>query len=65
MVKNVSGLTTEEIMAQSVIFMSAGYETTATVLHLLLYNLAVHPDAQDKVIAEVDEHLPGGVRNET
>lgn len=52
-----AGLSEREILAQSVIFFIAGYETTATTLALTLYNLAIHPELLEKAIAEVDEKI--------
>ncbi|KAM8953030.1 cytochrome P450 3A9-like [Pelodytes ibericus] len=52
------GLTDEEIMAQSIIFLFAGYETTSLSLSYLFYNLAVHPDVQNKLQQEIDSFLP-------
>ncbi|KHN70784.1 Cytochrome P450 3A12 [Toxocara canis] len=46
------------IIAQSLVFLAAGYETSATTLHFCLYNLATNPHCQDKAYAEV-EHAIG------
>ena len=43
-----------QIAAQSNIFILAGYETTANTLAFCVYLLCKHPEAQQKVIAEVD-----------
>uniref|UniRef100_A0A6I8S7C8 Cytochrome P450 3A n=1 Tax=Xenopus tropicalis TaxID=8364 RepID=A0A6I8S7C8_XENTR len=51
-------LTDAEIMAQSVIFIVAGYETTSTALSYLFYNLATHPDVQQRLHEEIDSFLP-------
>ncbi|KAH7696147.1 cytochrome P450 3A24-like protein [Aphelenchoides avenae] len=49
------GLSKLEIIAQSVIFMEAGYDTTGNLLHFALYHVAKLPEIQDKLQAEVDE----------
>ncbi|XP_029651416.2 cytochrome P450 3A14-like [Octopus sinensis] len=46
-------LTDEEIIAQSIIFFMAGYETTATTLSFMAHLLALHEDIQDKVYQEI------------
>nr|ABC96862.1 CYP6B3v3a variant [Papilio polyxenes]ABC96863.1 CYP6B3v3b variant [Papilio polyxenes]ABC96864.1 CYP6B3v3c variant [Papilio polyxenes] len=45
------------ISAQMFIFYAAGYETSATTMTYLFYELAKNPDIQDKLIAEIDEVL--------
>ncbi|CAO2630614.1 Cytochrome P450 3A11 [Lemmus lemmus] len=47
-----------EIMAQSVLFIFAGYETTSSTLTFTLYLLATHPDIQKKLQEEIDVALP-------
>ncbi|CAO2630215.1 Cytochrome P450 3A9 [Lemmus lemmus] len=47
-----------EIVAQSVIFIFAGYETTSSALSFALYLLAMHPDVQKKLQDEIDASLP-------
>ncbi|XP_049988874.1 cytochrome P450 3A2 isoform X3 [Alexandromys fortis] len=47
-----------EIMAQSIIFIFAGYETTSSTLAFTLYLLATHPDIQKKLQEEIDVALP-------
>ncbi|XP_007939353.1 cytochrome P450 3A8-like [Orycteropus afer afer] len=51
-------LTDTELVAQSIIFIFAGYETTSTTLSFLMYLLATHPDIQQKLQKEIDEALP-------
>lgn len=46
-------LTEEEIMAQGWVFFIAGYETTATTLTFCSYELALHPEVQDRLYEEV------------
>ena len=48
-------LSDDEVSAQSVIFMVAGFETTGSTLSYLAYVLARNPDIQDKLIQELDE----------
>ncbi|RDD40234.1 Cytochrome P450 3A41 [Trichoplax sp. H2] len=43
----------DEIICQAITFLMAGYRTTGTSITLLGYMLALHPEIQDKVIAEV------------
>ncbi|XP_058013528.1 cytochrome P450 3A9-like [Ahaetulla prasina] len=54
----VNGLTDTEILAQAIIFIFAGYETVSSALSFLTYELALHPDIQQKLQEEVDEILP-------
>ncbi|MBZ3879433.1 Cytochrome P450 3A4, partial [Sciurus carolinensis] len=51
-------LTDLELVAQSVIFIFAGYETTSSALSFLMYELATNPDVQTKLQQEIDEALP-------
>ena len=55
-------LTNGEILSQAIIFFAAGYETTATTLEYISYNLATHQDAQDILIDEIDQVLDKHVR---
>ena len=50
-------LTNSEILAQAILFLAAGYETTATTLEFISYNLATHQDIQDILIDEIDQVL--------
>lgn len=56
-----SALTDIELVAQSIIFIFAGYETTSSALSLIVYLLATHPDVQQKLQQEVDAVLPNEV----
>ena len=45
-----AGLTKIEVIGNTVLFLSAGFQTTADTMSMLLYELAMNPDAQNKVI---------------
>lgn len=57
-----SALSDEEVLAQALIFVFAGYETTSSTLSYIAYNLATHADVQQRLQDEVDTHLPNKVR---
>ena len=50
-------LTYNEIICTSILFLTAGYETTSTTLCFIAYNLAMNPDCQEKLIEEIDTIL--------
>ncbi|GAB1290356.1 Cytochrome P450 3A13 [Apodemus speciosus] len=52
------GLSDLEIVAQSIFFIFAGYETTSSTLSFALYLLATHPDVQKKLQDEIEAALP-------
>ncbi|XP_072799381.1 cytochrome P450 3A29-like isoform X1 [Vicugna pacos] len=51
-------LTDLEIVAQGIIFIFAGYETTSNSLSFIMYELATHPDVQQKLQEEIDATFP-------
>eukprot|EP00076_Gallus_gallus_P004885 NP_001316437.1 cytochrome P450 3A80 [Gallus gallus] len=51
-------LSDEEILAQALIFVFAGYETTSSTLSYISYHLAIHPDVQKRLQDEIDANLP-------
>ncbi|XP_023411703.2 cytochrome P450 3A4-like isoform X1 [Loxodonta africana] len=51
-------LTDMELVAQSIMFIFAGYETTSTTLSFVMYLLATHPDIQEKLQREIDAAFP-------
>ena len=46
----------DEIVAHSFTFILAGYETTANALTYVSYLLALHPDIQENLQAEIDNY---------
>ncbi|CAJ0954239.1 unnamed protein product [Ranitomeya imitator] len=59
--KEQKALTDTEIMAQSLVFILAGFETTSLTLTYVFHNLAIHPDVQKKLQEEVDSYLPNKI----
>ncbi|XP_011787361.1 PREDICTED: cytochrome P450 3A8-like, partial [Colobus angolensis palliatus] len=57
-------LSDQELLAQSIIFIFAGYETTSSVLSFTIYELATHPDVQQKLQMEIDAVLPNKIASE-
>ena len=53
------GLTENEIIAQAMVFLVAGFGTTSDTLCWLCYELALNPEIQDELIEEVDEVTKG------
>ena len=51
-------LTMEEMQAQVVTFLGAGYDTIAVTLTWIAYYLALYPDVQTKLQEEIDQHFP-------
>ena len=47
------GFTKREIIANAILVILAGQETTASTLQFVLYKLAVHPDIQDELYDKV------------
>ena len=51
------GLTDQEIVAHSITFLLAGYETTSNALSYTSYLLALHPEVQEKLSREIEEYF--------
>ncbi|XP_041470075.1 cytochrome P450 3A24-like [Lytechinus variegatus] len=51
-------LTDNEVLAQVLIFFTAGSETTTTLLGFIAYSLATNPEVQEKLIQEIDKMTP-------
>ena len=46
-------MTKDEVIAQSIMFFLAGYDTTATSIAFLTYNLALNPEIQEELYEEI------------
>ena len=55
--ENVSRLTDDEIVAQSILFLLAGSDTTGHTLSFTVYFLAMNPDVQDKLRVHIKEAI--------
>ena len=53
--EGAAAVTEEMVYAQAMIFLAAGYETTATTLSLVTYMLAKHPEVQERCYQEVTQ----------
>jgi cytochrome P450 family 3 subfamily A len=47
-------LSNKEVLAQAILFLLAGYETSGSSLTMISYNLACYPECQEKLIDEID-----------
>ncbi|XP_071784952.1 cytochrome P450 3A13-like [Asterias amurensis] len=56
--KRKRALTNTEVTAQAILFFLAGYETTSSLLGFASYLLALNPDVQDKLYAEIQDKAP-------
>ena len=60
--EQVSRLTDDEIVAQCVVFLLAGFETSSNTLGFVLYYLAVHPDVQEKLRSEIKDAIESNAK---
>ena len=51
----MTGLSTDEILANAMLFFVAGYDTTSTSLSFFLYNMALYPECQAKLVSEINQ----------
>ncbi|KAH9406350.1 Cytochrome P450 3A4, partial [Tyrophagus putrescentiae] len=54
---DIVDISTDEIIAQVVLFFLSAYDTTTTAISLTTYLLALHPKVQDKLHTEIDQFL--------
>ena len=57
--------TEQEMIGNSILFIIAGQDSTASSLAFLVYELVLSPEIQDRVVAEIAEVLPNKVCNIT
>ncbi|CAE6401810.1 unnamed protein product [Rhizoctonia solani] len=57
-------LSINELYSEAVVLLIAGSDTTSNTLSSLCYYLAIHPDIQRELQAELDQHLPYDSSNE-
>ena len=51
------GLSTGEIISDTITFLLAGYETTSTFLTFAAYLLAVNPEVQEKLYNSISAYM--------
>ena len=54
---NLIGFIIQEMQAQSFIMLVAGYETTSSALGFLAHEIARHPEVQEQLQQEIDQHF--------
>jgi cytochrome P450 len=59
------GMTDEQLRDEAMTIFVAGHETTANAMAWLLYLVAQHPEAEERLLADVDAHWPAeGLNNQ-
>ena len=53
----VAPITDEMIEAQGMVFLLAGFETTASTLSSLIYHVAMYPEVQEKIVEEIRDNI--------
>ena len=56
-------MTEEEILAQAMLFVLAGYDTTASTLAFLLHSLMENPDVQQTLYEDIQQKIGDQVRS--
>ena len=51
-------LSHDDVIATALLMLSAGYDTTGTAMGYILYELALNPDVQEKLLEEIREVAP-------
>ncbi|CAE6515556.1 unnamed protein product [Rhizoctonia solani] len=51
-------LTVDELYAEALLLLVAGSDTTSNTISSLCYHLAIHPEVQQRLQAELDQHIP-------
>ena len=54
---NLIGFIIQEMQAQSFVMLVAGYETTSSALGFLAHEIARHPEVQEQLQQERDQHF--------
>ena len=49
--------TVDKTLAHGILYIMAGFTTTASSISFLLYEMAKHPDMQKKLLKEIDQAL--------
>jgi len=50
-------LSDDEVIINSIIFLLAAYDTTATTLAWMVYELVLNPDVQQKLVDTINEEI--------